>query len=451
MTGGWRRARAARPLAALLLAALALAACSGGGSRTGPRTVRVVMVGNPQMLDLQRLTPAGFTARTGIRVDFTVLPENNVRAAVNQDFSSQAGAYDVASVSNFEVPFYAKYGWLSPLDGVAADPAFDQRDILPAIAQGLTGDDGKVYAEPFYGESSFLMYRKDVLASLGLTMPERPTWPDVVRLAAALDHARPGMRGICLRGLPGWGEVIAPLTTVVNTVGGTWFSADWQAEVDSPQFRRATQLYVDLLREHGEPNPTSAGFSECLTAVQTGQAAMWYDATSAAGVLESRGSAVAGRMGYAPAPVVRTASSGWIYSWAWAVQRASQHQSDAAAFVAWAASKDYERLVGEQLGWSRVPAGKRASTYQLPDYRSAAAPFGGATLAAINSADPAHPGVQPRPTVGVQFVDVPEFTALGTLVSQEIARAIEGEQTVDQALRAGQRVAEQVAARHRGR
>src|SRR5207302_3639552 len=126
-------------------------------------------------------------------------------------------------------------GWLSPLDDdIAHTYDFEQNDILPSIRQSLTGADGKVYAEPFYGESSFLMYRKDVFAAQHLTMPPHPTWQQVADLASKVDGAVPGMRGICLRGQPGWGEVIAPLTTVVNTFGGTWFTGDWQPQVNSP-------------------------------------------------------------------------------------------------------------------------------------------------------------------------------------------------------------------------
>ncbi len=42
------------------------------------------------------------------------------------------------------------------------------------MTESLTAEDGKIYGEPFYGESSFLMYRKDVFEKKGLTMPEQP-------------------------------------------------------------------------------------------------------------------------------------------------------------------------------------------------------------------------------------------------------------------------------------
>ncbi|WP_153814686.1 sugar ABC transporter substrate-binding protein [Streptomyces sp. SUK 48] len=449
-----------RPRATLVLAAAGtlltplLSGCwvGAGGAGSGGDSINVLMVNNPQMVELQKLTAAHFTKETGIKVNFTVLPENDVRDKISQDFANQAGQYDVATLSNYEIPIYARNGWLRPMDGyVAKDPSYDEKDVLAPMRTSLTGDDGRLYGQPFYGESSFLMYRKDVFAAKGLTMPAHPTWQQVADLAAKTDGARPGMRGICLRGLPGWGEMAAPLTTVVNTFGGTWFDKDWKARLDSPAFEKATKFYVDLVRAHGESGAAQSGFAECLNDMTQGKVAMWYDATSAAGSLEAKGSPVKGRLGYAPAPVERTRSSGWLYTWAWGIQHASHNPDKAWKFVSWASSKEYERLVGETSGWPDVPAGKRASTYGNADYRRSAAAFQEMTRQAIENSRPDDPGVQPRPAPGIQFVDIPEFTDLGTRVSQEISAAIAGRQSVDTALRKSQQLAEKISKEYEGR
>ncbi|MCL2550627.1 MAG: sugar ABC transporter substrate-binding protein [Actinomycetia bacterium] len=441
------------PLALAVCGTLLAAACSGAGGAgggSGSHSINVLMVNNPQMVDLQKLTAANFTKSTGIKVNFTVLPEDDVRDKITQDFSSQAGQYDVATISNYEAPIYAKNGWLASLSShTTADTAFAQSDILPAIQQSLTYN-GQIYAEPFYGESSFLMYRKDVFAAKGLTMPAAPTWAQVADLAAKADGAQSGMKGICLRGQPGWGEVIAPLTTVVNTMGGTWFDKDWKAQVDSPAFKKAVSFYVDLVRKHGEAGAPQAGFTECLNDLEQSKVAMWYDATSAAGSLEASDSPVAGKIGYVPAPVDRTKSSGWLYTWAWGLQKASKHQDDAWKFISWASGKGYENLVGTKLGWSRIPAGKRTSTYSNAQYVAASSAFAKPTLTALEAADPGNPGVQPRPAPGIQFVGIPEFTDLGTKVSQEISSAIAGRTSVDSALKTSQSLAEKVAAKYAG-
>ncbi|MCT9142111.1 ABC transporter substrate-binding protein [Streptomyces violarus] len=447
------RATLAAAAAGTLLAPL-LSGCwvGAGGAGSGGDAINVLMVNNPQMVELQKLTRAHFTKETGIKVNFTVLPENDVRDKISQDFANQAGQYDVATLSNYEIPIYARNGWLQEMNSyVAKDPAYDERDVLKPMRQSLTAEDGKLYGQPFYGESSFLMYRKDVFEKKGLTMPAHPTWQQVADLAAKADGAEPGMKGICLRGLPGWGEVMAPLTTVVNTFGGTWFDKNWKAQLDSPAFEKATKFYVDLVREHGESGAAQSGFAECLNNMTQSKVAMWYDATSAAGSLEAANSPVKGKVGYAPAPVEKTESSGWLYTWAWGIQKSSRNPDNAWKFVSWASGKGYEELVGDQAGWSNVPAGKRASTYANADYRKEAAAFQEMTKEAIEKARPDDPGVQPRPAPGIQFVGIPEFTDLGTKVSQEISAAIAGRQSVESALRKSQQLAEKISEEYEGR
>ncbi|MGQ4440111.1 sugar ABC transporter substrate-binding protein, partial [Streptomyces violaceoruber] len=392
-----RRPRATLAMAAAgtLLAPL-LTGCwvGAGGAGSGGNAINVLMVNNPQMVELQKLTADHFTKETGIKVNFTVLPENDVRDKISQDFANQAGQYDAATLSNYEIPIYARNDWLHEMDSyVAKDPAYDEQDVLGPMRESLTADDGKLYGQPFYGESSFLMYRKDLFAKAGLPMPEHPTWTQVASFAEKFDGSEPGMKGICLRGLPGWGELMAPLTTVVNTFGGTWFDQDWQARLDSPEWEKATKFYVDLVREHGESGAAQSGFAECLNNMTQGKVAMWYDATSAAGSLDAADSPVKGKIGYAPAPVEKTDSSGWLYTWAWGIQKASRNSDKAWKFVSWASSKEYEQLVGDEIGWSNVPAGKRASTYENPAYVKEAAAFQEMTRKAIEGARPKDPGV----------------------------------------------------------
>jgi sorbitol/mannitol transport system substrate-binding protein len=455
---GWRFARLIAGIGAAALVAAGCAGAGGGGGGGGAGSgdsggaINVLMVGNPQMEDIQKLTEANFTAQTGIKVNFTILPENELRDKVTQDIATGAGQYDVVTVGAYEVPIWAKNGWLHEVSTYTqADANFDAADLLPPMVQSLSGDDGKLYAVPFYGESSFLMYRKDVFEAKGLTMPEKPTWDQVAQLAAQVDGAQPGMRGICLRGLPGWGELGAPLTTVVNTFGGTWYTKDWQAQVNAPEFEQATKFYVDLVRAHGEAGAAQAGFTECLNAMSQGQVAMWYDATSAAGSLEDPSvSAAAGKIGYVYAPVNKTEYSGWLWAWAWGMPQDTKNADNAAKFMLWASSKNYENLVGQQLGWSRVPAGKRASTYQIPEYQKAASAFGEVTLESIQTANPTDPGVQPRPTVGIQFVAIPEFADVATKVTQDISAAIAGDGDVGPALQNGQQLAQTAGDKYKG-
>lgn len=437
-------------LAAVTVAGLALTGCGGAGSIAGgggdsDQEINVLAINASQMQNLQKLTDKYFTPESGIKVNFTLLPENDMRARVNQEFSSQAGQYDVASISAYEVPNYSRNGWLAPLDDyIAGDDDYDQDDIFSSITSAVTAEDGKVYASPFFGEGSITMYRKDLFEAAGLTMPANPTWDEIAELAAQLDGTD-GVSGICLRGLAGWGQNLAVLNTIVNTYGGTWFDEDWNARLTDPEFKEATQFYVDLLQQHGEPGAAQYGVLECLNDFLQGNSAIFYDASSIAPNLEAADSPIKDKVGYVAAPHNLTDNAGWLWTWAWAVQAQSDKKDAAWEFVSWASSKEYEELVGNELGWELVPAGKRQSTYDNAEYTDAASAFWEAEYNAVQDApDPANPGLQPRPYIGVQYVGIPEFVDLGTQVAEQIASAVSGQITVDEALQRSQELAQAV-------
>jgi sorbitol/mannitol transport system substrate-binding protein len=454
VTGGLMKVTRNRRLAVVAISVATVAAVGlTTPAKAATTTINVLMVGNPQMKDLQSLTDANFTPASGIKVNYTILPENELRDKVTTDVASGAGQYDVVTLGMYDIANWAGTGKLKAIDSyVASDSAWNKADVFPSMIKGLSGSDGKLYAAPFYGESSMLMYRKDLAAAAKVKIPLHPTWAQVAAAAKAMTNKAKGISGICLRGLPGWGEQFAPLTTVVNTFGGTWFDAKWNAQVNSAAFNKAVSFYVNLLKTSGEAGATQAGFTECDNAMAQGKTAMWYDATSATGSIEKKGfSNYVGKFGYAYAPTATPGekASGWLWAWAFAIEGASKQADAAWKFISWATSSKYENLVGAKLGWTAVPDGKRASTYANANYRKAAAAYYRVVLGSLKAANPLNPGSQPRPTSGIQFVAIPEFADLGTAVSQEVAKAITGGQTVAQALDKGQKLAEVVAALHK--
>jgi sorbitol/mannitol transport system substrate-binding protein len=430
--------------AVLAIGALVLSGCSGAGGGGGSDKVELTLatVNNPQMKDMEELKGTFEKDNPGITVKFVQMEEGDLRAAVTADVASGAGQYDIVTVGAYEVPQWGAQGWLTDLTpALKEDKSYDVDDLFPPVRDALSVDD-KLYAVPFYGESSILMYNKELFAQAGLTMPDHPTWQEVAGFAKTLNNA--DHAGICLRGKPGWGDMFAPLTTVVQTFGGAWYDEDWNAQVDSPEFTEAVNFYVDLLAEAGEADPVSNSFTECLNLLGSGKVAMWYDASVAASILEDPDSSeVAGKMGYVHAPVEKTKESGWLWSWNLGIPTTTKNLDAATTFVKWATSKEYEQLVGETLGWTRVPPGARTSTYEIPEYKEAAAAFAPITLDVMNSVNPKQPGVNPQPWVGIQYVTIPEFQDVGNQVSQLIADAIAGRTTVEEALAKGQVIAQQ--------
>jgi len=428
-----------------------LAGCGGAKhqARESKRggSINVAIVRTPNAQDLARLTPSLFTSKSHIRVNYTILDEGTLREVVTSDLTGRGRQFDVVMIGPYEAPQYAKDGYISDLTSKAAsDGAYKLGDIIPSIRTALSYG-GKLYASPFYGESSFLMYRKDVLRSAGVTMPAQPTWDQVAAIARKVN--RPNMAGICLRGKPGWGELGASFTTVLNTFGGTWWSAKPngtldKAMVDQPAFRKALQFYVDLVRQAGEGDAASTSFNECLEQYLNGKVAMWYDATVGAGQLEGSNSPVRGKNGYAPAPVERTKASGWLWSWALAIPTTSNKSDLAWRYVAWATGPQYIEEAGPRIAgeWAAIPPGTRRSTYAIPEYRNAARAFAKPTLHAIESAPIDDPGTTKRPgNPGIQYVGVPQFQDVGNQCTEQFAAVIRGRSPIDAALANCQNVA----------
>ena len=444
-----RRLAAAACVAAAVTAA---AACSSGGgsSSTGASgtngstgTVTVAVVSNPLVTgQMIPLTQSVFEKENpGITVKFATYTEGDLRAAIEKDVSTHSNSFNAVMIGPYEAPLFAKNSWLVDLTKqyVASDPSYDASDLLPAVAKSLSYN-GDLYAAPFYGESSMLYYNKTMLAAAGITMPAHPTWTEVAADAAKLN--KPGSQaGICLRGLAGWGDNMASLDTVINTFGGSWYNTSWQAQLNSPADTAAINFYVNLIKADGESGASNDSFNQLLTLYGQGKCAMWYDSTVAATSLATTYPSVYANTGYAFAPVDKTTSSGWLWSWSLGIPQGVSDQGAAWKWISWATSKQYDSLVASKYGWSAVPPGSRTSLYSNASYLKAAAPFASITLQSIDGTDPDHPTVDPVPYVGVQYVDIPQFESLGLTVGQQIAGAIAGTESVSQALQAAQSAA----------
>ena len=433
---------------------LAQDATPGAGSPTAmePNTevsgsIDVGMVANPQMVALQELVEAGAfnEAYPNVEVNLTVLPENEIRQTITTDITQQTGEFDVVTIGPFEVPLWAEQGWLEQVDDdVAGNAAYDFDDVFDSMKAGLTYEDG-IYALPFYGESAMTFYRKDLFEAAGLEMPERPTWTQIAEFAAAIDSDE--VSGICLRGLPGWGEMGAPLGTVINAFGGRWFDEDWNATLTEDDTAAAIRFYIETLQKYGPAGVTGNGFTESETLLIQGQCAQWYDATSAAELITDPAiNPDADQIGFAYGPSEKIEGGNWLWSWNFAMAANSDAKEAALAFMTWATSKEYIQLVVEaEGGFSRAPTGSRQSVYDDPAYQERAADFADIVLNSINEANPNEPTEEPVPYTGGQFVRIPEFQELGNDVTQIFASAIVGDISIEQAITDANDLANQIA------
>jgi sorbitol/mannitol transport system substrate-binding protein len=417
-----------------LLGALA-AVLFGGSAVAYAGTLTIATVNNSQMVVMQKLSSA-WEKKTGNNINWVVLEENVLRQRVTTDIATKSGQFDILTIGSYEAPIWGKLGWLTTVGDLPK--SYDYDDIFPAVRDALSSD-GNLYAVPFYAESSFTYYRKDLFEKAGLKMPDQPTYDEILKFAEKLNDPKNQIYGICLRGKPGWGENMAFVDTLVNTFGGRWFDMDWKPQLDTEPWKKAVSFYVNLLTKYGPPGASSNGFNENQALFSSGHCAMWIDATSGAGfIYDPSTSQVADKTAFAPAPIeVTPHGNAWFWSWALAIPKTSKNVDMAKSFLEWATSKEYIELVGSKEGWTVVPPGTRKSTYENADYLKAA-PFAKFVEKAILSADPKHPTKDPVPYTGIQYVGIPEFQAMGTTVGQQVAAALAGQATVDQALKTSQ-------------
>ncbi len=426
----------------MTLKTILLGACSALAFSTlaSAETLTIATVNNGDMIRMQGLT-SDFTAKNpDIKVEWVTLEENVLRERVTTDIATNGGQYDIMTIGNYEVPIWAKQGWLLPLEKLG--DKYDVDDILPAIRGGLSAD-GKLYAAPFYGESAMIMYRKDLFEKAGLKMPDNPTWEFIGDAARKVTDRKADINGICLRGKAGWGENMAFISALNNSFGGRWFDENWKPQFDQPEWKSSLQFYVDLMKDAGPSGASSNGFNENLTLFQQGKCGMWIDATVAASFVSNpKDSTVADKVGYALFPTHGELKNhgNWLWSWNLAIPKSSQKAEAAEKFISWATSKDYTALVASKEGWANVPPGTRTSLYKNADYEKAAA-FAKPTLAAMDAADITKPTVKPVPYTGGQFVAIPEFQALGTTVGQLFSAVVAGQSSVDDALASAQSTA----------
>ncbi|SBS25863.1 maltose ABC transporter periplasmic protein [Marinomonas spartinae] len=399
----------------------------------------VATVNNGQMIQMQKLTPEFEKANPGIKIKWVTLPETQLRQNLTQDIANKSGLYDIMTIGMYNTPIWAKRGWLSPIN---TSGKYDVKDLIPSIRQGLSYKD-KLYGAPFYGESSMVMYRKDLVEKAGMKITDRDKWTHIEKVAKAINDPKKGIYGICLRGKAGWGANTALVTTIVNAFGGRWFDMKWHPQIDSPEWKKAVTFYVNMLRKYGPPGATSDNFNQDLALFEQGKCGIWVDATIAASFVSNpKESKVADKVAFAQAPYeVTKKGSNWLWSWALAIPVTSKHQADAQKFVRWATSKGYIKLVAKHYGWASVPTGTRESTYANPNFQKAAI-FAKAEFTAIKSANPEDSTLKPVPYKGIQFVSIPEFQSIGTITGQMISAALAGKMSVDQALENAQKIAE---------
>lgn len=439
------RSRVGRSVAAAVgavtVGSLLITGC-GTGTDQSPQsdhTLTIATVDNGDVRRMQELSDHFTADHPDLELEWLTLSENELRQRVSTDIGTGGGQFDIVMLGTYEVPIWAERGWLEPLDSIPGQDG--STDLLPPIRDSLSLDETP-YALPFYGESSFTMYRSDLFEAAGLTMPEDPTWEFIAEAARTIDEQNPDVAGICLRGKAGWGENIASITAMANSYGARWFDPEWNPQFNGEQWRRTLTDYV-ALADSAPESVADNGYAENLELFRNGECGIWVDATAAAPfVADPEDSQVAADVDFALAPTGGTEKgSNWLWSWAFAVPQSSTMSEEAKQFIGWATSDAYTELVAAEHGWLHVPAGTSGALYDNPEYQQEA-PFASLVRQSIESADPRSPTVDEVPYQGIQYVGVPAFQSIGNAVGGQFSDVIAGRIGLDEGLQNAQWVTE---------
>lgn len=408
----------------------------------------VASVNNGPMVTMQELSNR-FTESTGIKVKYVMLTENDIRSKVQQDVAVGGGQFDLVTLGTNDIGTYLDSGWsaeLQPMFDKMNDKdkaAYDFDDLIKANIPAYSSAKKGLAAIPLYGESTMIMYRKDLFEQAGLTMPEEPTWQQIYEFAKKLNDPSKNIVGMALRGKPGYGENMYTFGTILYAYGAQWFDTDWKTQLQTKEMKEAWEFYKKLETETGAKDVTSNGYTETLNLMASGNAAIYYDATVSAAVFEGDKSAIKGKVGYAISPSgPGKGNTQTIGGWGLAITSKSKHTDEAFKYLTWVTSKEYVELVAKEKGWINVPSGARTSTYTNPNYKAVAS-FSDIVLKSLSGASFDKQAVGKTPYTGNSLPNIPEYASIGEQVGQILADYVSGGKSIDDALAESQKIAEQ--------
>lgn len=419
-----------------------------GAESKGGEKIVVASVNNGPMVLMNELSHV-FTEKTGIEVEYVMLTENDIRSKIQQDVAIKGGQFDLITLGTNDIGTYLDNGWTVPLqplfDSMTDEEKkeYDFEDLIEANIPAYSSTTKGLAAIPLYGESTMIMYRKDLFEEAGLEMPIEPTWEEVYELAKKLHDPANNRVGMAIRGKPGYGENMYIFNTIMYAYGAQVADIDWNPKYDSQEMKAAWEFYKKLQTEAGAKEASSNGYTETLNLMSSGNAAIYYDATVSADVFESEASKVKGKMGYAKSPSgPGKGNTQTIGGWGIAISSASKKQEAAFKYLSWVTSKEYVELVAKEKGWLSVPSGARTSTYENENYKKLAT-YADIVLKSLSTCEFLHPAVNETPYTGNSLPNIPEWASMGERIGQVLANYISDGISIEDALSEAQSITKQ--------
>jgi ABC-type glycerol-3-phosphate transport system substrate-binding protein len=426
--------RLARLTAVIGVAALgiAMAGCSGSGDAgngSGKGSVTVLAEDISYTDNWKKLLPE-FEKETGIDVKIETVPYSDQASKILLNFSQKSSAYDVVFTDNVYGTGYYQSKYIEDLSSYEkAGEKYNSFDQFYKPYLAPMTKDGATFGLPVYGESTWLMYRKDLFEQYGIDGAPK-TMDELLADAKTIKEKSGGsIAGITLRGAPGI-QSVYPWSGFLRAFGGDYFDKSGKIDINSDAAVKAAQFWGDLLKNYGPAGVGNFDWEQNRIAFTQGKAAMTIDATANGPYNEdASASTIAGKVGYAPIPYAipdppksgNTDNSLNVH--ALYLSSFSKNKDAAYKFMAWATSKAVQE---NAVKTTEAVGVTLTDVLEGAEYKQKYAPFQEAVLSQLKTGNVNYlPSGQDANTIITQ-------------VGQSLSQILAGEQSAKQALDAAQ-------------
>ena len=296
-----------------------------------------------------------FTKETGIKVETDKLAMGRMKDKQLLEMAKPSGDYDLGCYVVMWKGEYVAKDLIQPLapffaNPALADPAYDMKDIVPICLENLglvggpkgylAGPGAKLYGLPYGAETSVLAYRRDIFAKHNLKPPE--TYDEFAKLLRILKD-KEGIGALASRGQAGH-QVVNAWLLHLNPMGGSVFDENWKSIFNNKAGVDALKFLQEVVAT-GPAGIAGYGQGESNTAFLQGQAAMYLDSTSIAGLVNDPSkSRVVGNVSWAlhPKGVRRASQSGGL---GLAIPKNAKNSEAGFLLMQWLTSKAQDKAV----------------------------------------------------------------------------------------------------------
>ena len=330
-----------------ILAAAAIAAELATSAWAQQTTLRI-FTGGQQRPDVMRKIADEYQKRNPtVKIEIEV---GGATSEVQQQYlstvlSSKDPVLDVILIDVIRPAQWAAQGWAEPLDGyLGADKAKILPMYLKAYADANTVN-GKLMSLPYFADSQFLYYRKDLLEKYKRPVPK--TWDEMMETAKIImdGEKNPSLQGFSTAGAPIEGTVCTYLVPLWGAGGE--LTKDGKLNLDTAQAKEPFQLYGRMKQAGVLPkNIAEIPTDRIRIDMQAGNLIfgmnwgyVWNHVQSDAD------SKVKGKIGVAQLPHDQGGRSATcIGGWQLAVSAFSKHKAEAVKFVRYLSSPEVSKM-----------------------------------------------------------------------------------------------------------